>query len=114
MATTTSPTAKALAADLRAQLGLKNSRSKCTAASAFTVLGIRVNDADMPEPVRQALYGIAWARRTGRVSLVVEEMFQGLSDWQWCAVIADVAASPGCSRGISGEVPYYLEERFGQ
>jgi hypothetical protein len=113
MATTTS-SAKALAAQLRDLLDLKGPRSRCHSgnASAFTVLKIRIHDAEIPEPVRQALYGLDWSRRSGRVDIWVEQYMQGLSDWQWCNFIADIASTPGCARGISGEVPSYLAQRF--
>lgn len=104
--------AKALAAQLRADLGITGPRSKVRHGSAWNVIAIRCVYPDSPWPyeVTTAMYGIDWARRSGRIDCWVEEYLRGLSDWQWCSLIADVAVS--CR--VSGEVPEYFVRRFPQ
>lgn len=108
--TTLSPEAKALAAKLRELLGIRGPRSRCYGgrATAYTVLKMRAYDEEIPWPVKTALFGLDWSLRSGRVDFWVERYLKGLSDWQWCNFIADVATN--CM--VMGDVPYYLAKRF--
>lgn len=107
MATTTE--AKALARQLRTDLGVTGPRSKilCGAYHQLATL-VGYGDMDWPHSIDTAMYGISDARTTGRLSGVIEYKLRALSDWQWCSLVADVAAA--CP--VTADVPRYLIERF--
>ena len=105
MATTLTPAAKTLAAELRAELDITGPRTKLR-FGAWNILAVRVND--LPHQVATALYGIDYARRTGRLPGTTNLKLRDLSDWQWCNLLAEVATA--CK--VQGEVPAYLNRRF--
>jgi hypothetical protein len=111
MATTLTPEAKALAAKIRAYLGITAPRSRAcpgTSITAFGMLSMRINHDDFPAEIRQAMYGIDWSRRTGRIGFWVEQYIRDLSDWGWCTFIAEVATGAR----YMADVPYFLADRF--
>lgn len=110
MATTASAEVKDLTAMIRANLGLKCSRSKVL-GGAWNTLAILAGYGDvgwMPPPVVTAMYGIDYARRTGRLPGTANIAIRDLTDWQLCELVAEVATA--CS--VSGEVPRFLIDKF--
>lgn len=99
------PAAKALAANLRDELGITGPRTKLR-FGAWNLFATSVED--WPDKVQTALYGIDYARRTGRLPGATNVRLRHLSDWQMCNLIADVATS--CQ--VIGEVPAYLNRHY--
>lgn len=109
MAAKLSDVAKTLASQLRAEIGVKGPRTK-VAAGAFQRLAMIGLDSLSPFPyeVTAALYGVSDAVGTGRLSGRIVEKIKGLSDWQMCNLVAEIATN--CA--VSGEVSAFLIQRF--
>lgn len=101
--------AKALAAQLRADMGITGSRSKVP-GGAYAKIARLIGYGDMgwPHAVTVAMLGIAHATLTGRLDHTITDQIRGLSDWQMCTLVADVAAN--CN--VQGEVSSYLIQRY--
>lgn len=110
MPATDTTDAKALAAWLRDRIGVTGPRSKVL-TGAFGYLNLLAGYGDVegwPYAATTALHGIAWARQTGRLDGTVELAIRGLSDWQVCTLVAEVAVA--CP--AMGDVPRFLIDRF--
>lgn len=110
MASTTSTEVRDLTAVIRTNLGLKCSRSKVR-GGAWNMLAMLASYGDvewMPRSVVTAMYGIDYARRTGRLPGTANIAIRDLTDWQLCELVAEVATA--CS--VSGEVPRFLIDKF--
>lgn len=105
---TTADTAKTITASLRQEFGLKCSRSKYRYGSVWNALAIAVNAGWVSNEVRTAMYGIDWARSTGRLPAEAEMAIRAMNDWQMCELIGNVAAN--CL--VSGAVPRFLIQTF--
>lgn len=79
-----------------------------SAHGVWNTLAVHIDAEWVPEEVRTAMYGIDWARRTGRLPATVEYALRDLSDWHWCHLIGETAAN--CD--VQGEVPAYLIATF--
>lgn len=105
---TTSPAATALAAELRDIAGVRSPRSKVP-LGALRRLGILApNCEDLPYGVITALLGFEYAVGTGRLAGTIVLQLRALTDWQRCALVAEIATE--CK--VSGEVPQFLISRF--
>lgn len=103
---------KALATKLRKEIRVHR-RATVLPVSVWRSIGERVhpngNDAlGWPASVYAAVHGTAYAINTGRVSGSTAQAIRELSDWDKCALVADIALA--CR--VIGDVPRYLNQRF--
>lgn len=101
---------KDLTTTIRTNLGLKCSRSKVR-GGAWNMLAMLAGYGDvewMPRSVVTAMYGIDYARRTGRLPGTANIAIRELSDWQLCELVAEVAVA--CK--VPGEAPQFLIKKF--
>lgn len=103
----TAITAKAITDSLRAEFGLKCSRSKHR-FGVWNTLAVAIGSDWVSDEVRTAMYGIDWARRTGRLPVEAETAIRDMTDWQLCELIGEVGAN--CR--TQGDVPRFLIEKF--
>lgn len=95
---------------IRANLGLKCSRSKVR-GGAWNMLAMLAGYGDvewMPQSVVTAMYGIDYARRTGCLPGTAQIAIRELSDWKLCGLVAEVAIF--CQ--FAGDVPQFLIKKF--
>lgn len=112
MPTPTPPAVQHLTALIRANLGLRSPQTRLPHGdTAWNALARLVGYGDvewLPDTVATAMYGIDWARRTGRLPTPTAQAIRALSDWQLCALVAEVAvACPAI-----GVVPRFLITRY--
>lgn len=107
-AATTEVEVKALARQLRCDIGVTGPRSRVR-GGAFYQVGYIANNRrwaapEWPHSVVVATLGMARAYNTGRLSVAAQRHIDGLSPWRTCTLIAEVAVH--CH--VLADVPDYL------
>lgn len=104
---------KALAAQLRANLGITGPRSKLpmknvTAPQLLGSFYYHGHGDETAQRVANALHGIEYAVSTGRLSGTTILYMRNLSPWSWCTLVAQIAT--GCR--TTSEVWHYLNDHL--
>jgi len=101
--------AKALATTIRKSISLHR-RATSVPGGAWKTIGTQARNTreDWGWSVYTAIQGVAYAVNTGRVSGATSITIRELSDWDKCALVADIALA--CR--VMGDVPRYLNKRF--
>lgn len=96
------------ATDLLDAMGAILATEQPSWVATFDAVSRNAKHGDLPYMLDCAVYGIAWAMQTGRLSGAVMQRLDALDTAAKYALVADVAVA--CP--TSGDVPRYLIGRF--